>query len=420
MNSRERLTATLEHRQPNKVVIDIGSTGVTAFSATVLTRLREKLGMEKKLVKCYEPYFGQAEMEEDDLKAFGVDVVRVAQPYASFGYKNDKWKKWTVPCGVEVLVGEGFTIEDGKDGYHYIYPQGDKTVPPSARIPYGGFFADCISRQEDIDEDKLDARKDFANDFKPYSDEVFNYIKDQVNYYNDNTEYGINVGGFMCGLGDAGGWLGPSLKKTPGIRNLDDWMCAFYTNPDYVKEVYALQEEVAMSKLKRLKDEIGDKFQVIQMSATDFGTQNGEFISPELFREFYKPIYTRLNNWVHENTNWKTFYHSCGSIVNLLDDFVEMGVDILNPVQTSAKGMDPKFLKEKYGDKFTFWGGGVDTQKILPFGTPEDVFKDVYERLTIFAPGGGFVFNPIHNVVGNVPPENLIAMFDAIDKYNNR
>ena len=224
----------------------------------------------------------------------------------------------------------------------------------------------------------------------------------------------------MCGLGDAGGWLGPSLKKTPGIRNLDDWMCAFYTNPDYVKEVYALQEEVAMSKLKRLKDEIGDKFQVIQMSATDFGTQNGEFISPELFREFYKPIYTRLNNWVHENTNWKTFYHSCGSIVNLLDDFVEMGVDILNPVQTSAKGMDPKFLKEKYGDKFTFWGGGVDTQKILPFGTPEDVFKDVYERLTIFAPGGGFVFNPIHNVVGNVPPENLIAMFDAIDKYNNR
>ncbi len=420
MTSREKLTATLEHREPDQVVVDFGSTGVTALSAVVLTNLRKEMELPEKLVKCYEPYFGQAEMEEDDLEALGVDVVRVMPPFASYGYKNDKWKKWTVPCGCEVLVGEGFTIRDGGDGYHYIYPGGDLNARPSARIPYGGYFADCISRQEEIDENNLTPREDFANDFKPYSEEAFAFLKSRVDELEKNTDYGINVGGFACGLGDAGGWLGPGLKRTPGIRNLDDWMVAHYTHPEYVKEVFAMQEEVAMKKLKRLKDEIGNRFQVIQISATDFGTQNSEFISPDMFREFYKPIYARINAWVHENTTWKTFFHSCGSIVNLLDDFVEMGVDIINPVQCSAKGMDPVFLKETYGDKLVFWGGGVDTQKTLPFGTPQDVYNEVYERLSIFAPGGGFVFNPVHNVVGAVPPQNLIAMLKAIADYNNR
>ena len=201
---------------------------------------------------------------------------------------------------------------------------------------------------------------------------------------------------------------------------MEDWLIAHYTNPEYVKDVYALQFENAMATLKKLNNALGDIPQVVQISGTDFGTQRTEFISPSMYREFYKPYHEKLNTWVHENTSWKTMYHTCGSVVNLLDDFAEAGIDILNPVQCSATGMNPKMLKEKYGDKFVFWGGGVDTQNTLPFGTPEEVYHEVSERLEIFAPGGGFVFNTIHNIQSKTPIENLLSMFRAVNDYNNK
>jgi uroporphyrinogen-III decarboxylase len=141
-------------------------------------------------------------------------------------------------------------------------------------------------------------------------------------------------------------------------------------------------------------------------------------MSNDSYREFYMPYYKQITGWIHENTNWKTFFHSCGSIIDLMQDFYETGVDILNPVQCSAEGMDPRVLKEKWGTKFTFWGGGVNTQKTLPFGTPEEVYKEVTERLNIFAPGGGFVFNTIHNIQVSTPVANILAVFDAIRYYN--
>ena len=138
-----------------------------------------------------------------------------------------------------------------------------------------------------------------------------------------------------------------------------------------------------------------------------------------MFRQLYKPHYKRICDWIHQNTNWKTFLHSCGSIVRLLDDFVDMGVDILNPVQLSAKGMDAHMLKEKYGDKLVFWGGGVDTQDMLPNGTPEQIAAQVKERLDILGRDGGYVFNPVHNIQGDVPAENIWATFKAVHEYND-
>lgn len=175
-----------------------------------------------------------------------------------------------------------------------------------------------------------------------------------------------------------------------------------------------------LKNLEMYRQAVGDRIQLVWISGTDFGTQNGEFIRPERFRELYKPYYAKVNQWVHQNTGWKTFYHSCSSIVGFLDDFVDMGVDALNPVQLSAKGMDARMLKDKYGDKLTFWGGGVDTQQTLPYGTPEEVRKQVLERLEILSRGGGYVFNFIHNVVAKTPVENLMAAFDAVREFNGR
>ena len=178
-----------------------------------------------------------------------------------------------------------------------------------------------------------------------------------------------------------------------------------------------MQLEVALKNLQIYKEAVGNKIQIVMVSGTDFGTQNGSFISPEMYRDIYKPYHKKINDWIHENTDWKTFYHSCGAISNLLDDFVDAGIDIINPVQCSAAGMDAKALKEKYKGKLVFWGGGVDTQHTLPFGTKEAVVEEVKERMGILGEGGGYVFNTIHNVVANTPIDNLKAMYETVQKY---
>ena len=159
---------------------------------------------------------------------------------------------------------------------------------------------------------------------------------------------------------------------------------------------------------------VGDRIQVVWLSGTDFGTQNSCFLSVDMFKKMYKPFYRQVNDWVHKNTNWKTFYHTCGAIEPLLSDFIDMGVDIINPVQCSADGMNAQSLKDKYGKDLVFWGGGVDTQSVLQYGIPEEVAAQVKERINIFSKDGGYVFSPVHNIVPNIPVENILAMFEAI------
>ena len=233
----------------------------------------------------------------------------------------------------------------------------------------------------------------------------------------EETEYGIigNLG--VGGLGDAAWVPGPNEKHPKGIRKMEDWLMAHILYPEYIKAVFAMQTEVMLKNLEIYRQAVGDRIQIVWISGNDFGTQQGEFFAVDIFRKLYKPFYKKINDWVHANTTWKTYYHTCGSVVNLLDDFVEMGMDIINPLQFSAKGMDPVVIKQKYGDKLVFWGGGVDTQKVLSFGTAQEVEDQVKERLQQLSPGGGYVFNTIHNVVGNVPAQNLLAMFNAYREF---
>jgi uroporphyrinogen decarboxylase len=153
------------------------------------------------------------------------------------------------------------------------------------------------------------------------------------------------------------------------------------------------------------------------VASDDSGTQRGEFINPDLWAEMIKPHYARLCGWIHRHTKMKTFFHCCGSIYHLIPHLIEAGVDILNPVQTSAANMDPRRLKEEFGRRIVFWGGGCDTQSVLPGAAPEEIRQHVRERLEVFGPGGGFVFNQVHNVQANVPPENVAAMLDAAYEF---
>ena len=197
----------------------------------------------------------------------------------------------------------------------------------------------------------------------------------------------------------------------------DEWMVMLLTEKDTCHQIMDRSVEAAISCLRRVNQAVGDYCFAWGIASDDSGTQRGEFISPDLWAEMIKPHYTKLCDWVHRNTKMKTFFHCCGSIPHLIPHLIEAGVDILNPVQTSAAGMDPLWLKREFGRRIVFWGGGCDTQSVLPTATPDAVRSHVKERLEIFSPGGGYVFNQVHNIQANVPPENVAAMLDAACDY---
>jgi uroporphyrinogen-III decarboxylase len=199
----------------------------------------------------------------------------------------------------------------------------------------------------------------------------------------------------------------------PWVGSIPDFLVLMLERPDYVKELFAARTQTALDNLERAWRYLGDRIDVLGLDGTDYGAQNAELFSPELFAELYVPFFKIQNEWVHRHTPWKTWLHTCGSVPRLLPLLVEAGVDILNPLQTSAAGMDPGALKRRFGDRIAFWGGGVDTQRTLPFASAQAVAAEVRERVRLLGPGGGFVFNPIHNVQQGTPPENVAAAFDA-------
>jgi uroporphyrinogen-III decarboxylase len=216
------------------------------------------------------------------------------------------------------------------------------------------------------------------------------------------------------GLGDIALVPGLGVANPKGIRDPQRWYEMLAERPDYIREIFEIQFATVFENLKLYRQAVGDKIDVLVVSGTDFGAQRGPLISPRMYRDLFKPFHKKINDWVHQNTGWKTFYHSCGSMAAFLDDFVEAGVDILNPVQCSASGMEAGALKAKYGGQLVFWGGGVNTQQTLPFGTPEQVRAEVAERMRVFGAGGGFVFNTIHNIQAKTPTENALALFETV------
>lgn len=420
MTSRQRIIDAINHRQPDRVPVDLGATGQTGMNASTLYRLRAALGLEEHPIEISEIFQMLGKIDEDMMTYAGADIIGLNNPSNMFGVPDGPLKPFTMPDGTPTLIVQGNEYDIKDDGSVYMYPQGNRSVGPSGHMPANGSFFDNINRAPAFDEDDLTPAEDFKDDFGILNDETARYLEKKSKLLYEGTDYAIigNLGG--AGLGDSAMVPGPHVLAPKGIRSFEDWLMAHMLYPEYIEEVFEMQTQAMLKNLEIYRQAVGDRIQIVWISGTDFGTQNGEFFRLDVFRELYKPYYQRINDWVHKNTPWKTFFHCCGSIVNYLDDFVEMGVDILNPVQLSAKGMDPHMLKEKYGDKLVFWGGGVDTQQTLPFGTPEEVKAQVKERLEILSKGGGYVFAPIHNVVAKTPVENLIAMYEAVKEFNGQ
>ncbi len=412
MTSRERLAAALGHRQPDRVPVDFNGTAVTGMHVKCVIGLRDHFGLEKRLVKVHEPYQMLGWIDDDLQTALGIDVEGVYGPDTMFGYRNENWQPWRMDDGTEVLMSGNFRTTKDASGDTLVYPGGDRTASPSGRLPKNGFFFDTIVRQDPIDEDRLDPA-DNLQEFGPVSEETLDHFERESRRAGA-TGRGI-IGSFGgTALGDIALVPAPGLKRPKGIRDIEEWYVSTLTRRPYVHKVFEGQTAMALANLEKIHSRVGDQVQAVFLCGTDFGTQQSTFCSVDAFRELYMPYYKRINDWVHRRTAWKTFKHSCGAVYALIPAFIESGFDILNPVQVSAAGMDARRLKEEFGRDIVFWGGGVDTQKTLAFGTPEAVRAEVLERREVFGRDGGFVFNAVHNIQANVPLANIVAMFEAL------
>ncbi len=413
MTSRERVRAAINHKITGRVPIDLGSTPVTGIHATTYSKLREFLGLNKQTVKVVEPMQMLAEIEPEVLDILGVDTIGLQLPSTMFGFPNIGWKPFKFFDGTDLLVSEYFNVTVDTNGDLLMHPDGDLSAPPSARMPKDGFYFDAIVRQQPNAEENLDPRVFVEEQMRLYNEEELNYLQTTTDYYYKNYDKSIVGCWWQGGLGDIAQVPGMSIREPHGIRDPQRWYEMLIENPEYIREIFEIQTGIGIENLKLYFQAVGNKIDVIVVSGTDFGSQRGPLISPSLFRNLWKPFYKKINDWIHTNTNWKTFYHSCGSIEMLMKDFIECGIDIINPVQCSAAGMEPQKLKEQYGDRIIFWGGGINTQYTLPFGTAEEVKKESAERIENFSKNGGFVFTTIHNIQANTPPENIIAMFET-------
>jgi hypothetical protein len=353
------------------------------------------------------------EVDDQLREALGIDVVGVPPRTTLFGTENKDWKPFTLNDGTEVLVSGDFNVTVDDAGNTFIYPEGDTSVPPSGHMPKGGYFFDSIIRQDPVDDSELDP-EDNLQEFGPLSDEDLAYFRRMRDWFQQRGDCGRVLVIPGSAFGDIALVPAPFLKHPRGIRDVEEWYISTAVRKDYVLEVFDRQCAIAEQNIQTLIDLFGDAVDVAFITGTDFGTQRGPFISNEAYRELYQPFLRRVNDLIHAKSGWKTFMHSCGSVFKLIPDFIETGFDILNPVQCSAAEMDAARLKQEFGNDIIFWGGGVDTQQTIAFGTPDEVYEEVRQRIDVFGPGGGFVFNTIHNIQGNTPTENILAMFKAI------
>lgn len=415
MTSRERVALALAHKEGDRIPLDLGGSPTTGMQANAVYILRQALELDPPgtPVKVIEPFQILGEIKPDLMEALGVDVVPLPSPRGFFGFENKNWKEWKLFDGTPVLVPDAFNTDPSPDGSILIYPEGDKSVPASARMPKDGYYFDAIIRQPPIDEAKLNP-EDNMEEFGPISDYALAYYAREIDRLWNGTDKAIfgTFGG--TGFGDIALVPAPWMKHPKGIRDVAEWYMSTVARRDYIYKVFERQCEIGIANLEKIHKIVGDRVSVVFVTGTDFGAQHGSFISPKSYRDLFKPFHVEVNNWIHKNTKWKTFIHSCGSVWNLYEDFIDAGFDIHNPVQCSAAGMEPCRLKKTHGEKIVFWGGGVDTQRTLPFGTPDEVSAEVQERIRTFGPGGGFVFNTTHNVQARVPTANLLALYKTV------
>lgn len=407
MTSRERVLKAANHQEPDRVPIDLGGTYVTGIMAQALAKLRRHMGLEDSPIKVIDVWQMLGEVELDLVEHLEVDVLPVQPAALTLGLRRERWKHWRLPGGLDALVPGDFDVDRADDGTWLLHAPGHPERRVVATMPSDGYYFDQVGFSDWDPGFQPPSRQELRTMAERWElrDEDVRYLADQARLLRQSSDKALVLSGAGTGVHYVG--------------SFPEFLCLLTSDREYVRDLFALANEVALRNLAVLWEAIGTNVDFVFITGLDLGSQTGELISPDTFADLYIPPLRDQFSWVHEHTPWKTWEHMCGSIPRLIPHLVEAGLDVLNPVQTSAAGMDPRWLKDTFGHRLTFWGGGVETQSTLEFGTPEQVRQEVAERLAIFGRDGGFVFCPIHNIQYGVPAENILAAYEAVVEYGS-
>lgn len=408
MTSRERVMAAVNHKQPDYVPLDLGATPSSGISAIAYNRLKKHLGMTEGHTKIYDVVQQVVYPEQEILDRFGVDVIDIGRV---FNDRDEDWYDVKLADGSTGQYPSWFHPQKQENGDWLVYDSEHTLI---AKMPVGATFFDqtYFPYLEDYPDDYSDLDHQMGkvlwsalvhSPWDHAGDENFyQTLRQKVLALREQTDKALMIT-CGCNLFEWGTFL----------RRMDNFLMDIYADPEHVRELVEQLMIRHLETLKKVCDSVGDIVDILRFG-DDLGMDTGMFMSQEKYRDLFKPYHTKLNEYVHKHSNMKTFLHSCGSIYPIIGDLIDAGYDILNPVQTSARQMDPGTLKREFGKDITFWGGGCNTRTVLNRSTPEEVYTYTRRMIDIFAPDGGFVFNQEHNIMPDVPPENILAMYRAV------
>ena len=407
MNSRERVLRAVNFQKPDRVPIDLGAMRASGINAVVYDELKKRMGINTP-TKIHDTMQILAEVEMEVLERLHVDVVPLdvgdaawVRQYAHKGVKKRLF------CGLDVYFQPNTNITVEQDGSWVLRNADGEAL---ARMPKNGFYFDFIRPT-------MASKRIAPNAFQPRDtvpDEELNIMAQHAKFLYENTDKAILGWGACISLVGLSALLADNITQ----GSLGEWLLMLMTEKETAHDMMGRYVDAVIEQIKLYHQSVGSYCFAWGVGSDDAGTQIGEFIAPALFAEMITPHYKRLCDWIHANTNWKTYLHSCGSIYHYMPEFIEAGIDILNPVQISAANMEPERLMKDFGGRIVFWGGGCDTQKVLPLGTPEEIREHIRHNMDIFARGnGGYVFTQVHNIQQNVPVENVEAMLAAAYEF---
>lgn len=411
MNSRERVLAAINHVEPDRIPIDIGSNASSGISAIAYDNLKKHLGMDHP-TRVYDVVQQVAQPDQEMIDHFGLDSIDIGR---EFNKGDDEWYDYTLSNGGIAQYPVWYKPQLSKDGSWFTTDENGLML---SRMPVGATFFDQTHFPY-VD----DFPKDYSNlpeaiskimwarhAHSPWDhageNDFWKQLRKKALFLKENTDKALFI--------SAGNNL---FEFGTFLRRMDNFLMDLLINPDEVAKMVDALMELHLASLENICNAVGDVVDVIKMG-DDLGMTTGPMMDLNTYRKLFKPSHKILCDYVKEHSSAKIMLHSCGSIHQYIPDLIECGYDILNPVQTNCLNMEPERLKNDFGKDITFWGGGIDTAETLNRATVKEVRKHVLERCEIFAKGGGYIFNPIHNIMPDVPPQNIVAMFDAVKEFN--
>lgn len=415
MTSRERILAAINHQQTDRVPVDLSATPSSGISAIAYSNLVKHIGREDLSVQIYDVVQQLAQPDLSILDQFGVDVLDIGR---TFNDLPSDWRSVTMANGGAAFYPKWFKPTLMPDGSYQTYDDDGKRM--LSRMPIGATFFDqtyfpYIDGYPDSYENLTAemGRIMWARDaHSPWDhsgeSDFWQKLRENTLKLRQNTDKALLV---VCGCN--------LFEWGTFLRRMDNFLMDLMCDPYNVEKLLDQLMIRHLATLEKVCNAVGDIVDIIRFG-DDLGMSSGPFMDVEIYRELFKPRHKMLCDYVKSHSKMHTFIHSCGSISLLMPDLIDAGIEIFNPVQTNSYLMQPDFLKKEFGQQCTFWGGGIETVGTLNSGSPAQIRKQVLERLEIFSEGGGFVFNTVHNILPDVPPENILAMYNAVNEFNNR